>query len=176
MTDDKLTTKQFCQHTGTGKIFVVEMTLSHIVVGSYGPLPADDLKPPDNYDCTNELNAWLETQKDMFIMIWKVPCCLPMPQRLLRNITAPRPRSKSVVQTDDRKSSKAHSTGLEKAIYMKKTSRLKCNYFSSGSQVHSAVGLPQPEQTSSLMGSSLGVHPHDSHIFSPFKSTSKLIW
>ena len=70
MTDDTLTTKQFCQHTGTGEIFVVEMTLSRIVVGSYGPLPADDLKPPDNYECTTELTACLETQKDMFIMIF----------------------------------------------------------------------------------------------------------
>ena len=41
----------------------------------------------------------------------------------------------------------------------------KRNYFYSGSHTHSAFGLPQPEQTSSSMGSSLGVHPHDSHIF-----------
>ncbi|MHC4110788.1 MAG: hypothetical protein ACYSUY_06920 [Planctomycetota bacterium] len=69
MTDDTQTNKQFYQHTGTGEIFVVEMTWNRSVVGSYGPVPMDDLKPPDSYVCTTELNAWLETQKDVFIMI-----------------------------------------------------------------------------------------------------------
>jgi len=69
MTDVTLTTKLFYKHTDNGEIYVVETTLNRIVVGSYGPLPADDLKPPDSYDCTTELNAWLETQKDKFIMI-----------------------------------------------------------------------------------------------------------
>ena len=79
MTEGKLTTKQFFQHTGTGDIFVIEMTWSRIVVGSYGPVPADDLKHPDSYVCTTEINAWLEIQKDMLIMICKFPRCLAMP-------------------------------------------------------------------------------------------------
>jgi len=37
--------------------------------------------------------------------------------------------------------------------------------------VHSAVGLPQPEQTSSSTGSSFGVHPQESHIFPPFQKS-----
>ena len=69
ITDVTLTTKRFCQHTGTGEIYVIEMTWNRIVVGSYGPLQADDLKSPDSYDCTTELNAWVETQKEVFIMI-----------------------------------------------------------------------------------------------------------
>ena len=69
MTDVTLTTKRFFQHTGTGEIYVIEMTWNRIVVGGYGPLQADDLKSPDSYDCTTELNAWLETQKDKFVMI-----------------------------------------------------------------------------------------------------------
>ncbi|MHC4309502.1 MAG: hypothetical protein ACYSSN_06130 [Planctomycetota bacterium] len=39
------------------------MTWSRIVVGSYGPVPADDLKHPDSYVCTTEINAWLEKSK-----------------------------------------------------------------------------------------------------------------
>ena len=69
MTEGMQTAKRFCQHTGTGEIYVIEMTWNRIVVGSYGPLQADDLKLPDSYDCTTELNAWLETQKDKFVMI-----------------------------------------------------------------------------------------------------------
>ena len=71
MTDNTRTTKHFCQHTGIGDIFVVEITWNRIVVGSCGPVPADDLKPPDNYICTNELNLneWLKIQKDMLVMI-----------------------------------------------------------------------------------------------------------
>ena len=71
MIDTTLTTKHFYQHTGIGHIFVVEVTWNRIVVGSCGPVPADDLKPPDNYICTNELNLneWLKIQKDMLVMI-----------------------------------------------------------------------------------------------------------
>jgi hypothetical protein len=69
MTDDARTTKHFCQHTGTGQIFIVELTWNRIVIGSYGPVPADDLKPPESYKCTTKINAWLETQKEMLIMI-----------------------------------------------------------------------------------------------------------
>lgn len=73
MTDNTQTTKHFCQHTGIGDIFVVEMTWNRIVVGSYGPVPADDLKPPDTYDCTTRINPWLKIQKDMLVMISKFP-------------------------------------------------------------------------------------------------------
>ena len=69
MTEGTQTAKRFCQHTGTGEIYVIEMTWNRIVVGSYGPLQVDDLKLPDSYDCTTELNAWLETQKDKLVMI-----------------------------------------------------------------------------------------------------------
>jgi len=78
---------------------------------------------------------------------------------------------------------KTNFAGSEEAVSLKKhhqdlkETTLKGNYFSSGSHIHSAVGLPQPEHTSVSMGSSPGVHPHDSHIFiSFFKSTPKLIW
>ena len=63
------TTKKFYKHTGTGDIFVIEMTWNRIVIGSYGPVPADDLKPPDSYECTTKLNAWLEIQKDMLTLV-----------------------------------------------------------------------------------------------------------
>lgn len=63
------TTKKFYKHTGTGDIFVIEMTWNRIVVGSYGPVPADDLKPPESYECTTKLNAWLEIQKDMLTLV-----------------------------------------------------------------------------------------------------------
>jgi hypothetical protein len=76
-----------------------------------------------------------------------------------------------------RNSEETHFASLEEAVSLKETpSRLKRNYFYSWSHIHSAIGLPQPEQTSSSMGSSLGVHPHDSHIFvSLHKCTSNLI-
>ena len=77
MIDDTRTTKHFFQHTGTGEIFVVELTWNCIVVGSYGPVPPDDLKSPDSYVCTTKINDWLEIQKDMLVMICKFPCCLP---------------------------------------------------------------------------------------------------
>ena len=96
MIDATLTTKHFCQHTGIGDIFVVEMTWNRIVVGSYGPVPADDLKPPYNYDCTTKINAWLEIQKDMLIMIGKFPCCLQKSQPLLCKSATPKP-SKYIV-------------------------------------------------------------------------------
>jgi hypothetical protein len=88
---DTRTTKHFCRHTGIGDIFVVEMTWNRIIIGSYGPVPADDLKPPYNYDCTTKINAWLEIQKDMLVMIGNFPCCLQKPQRLLRISATPRP-------------------------------------------------------------------------------------
>jgi hypothetical protein len=91
MIDTTLTTKHFYQHTGIGHIFVVEVTWNRIVVGSYGPVSVDDLKPPDNYDCTTKINAWLEIQKDMLVMIGNFPRCLPKPQRLLRNSATPKP-------------------------------------------------------------------------------------
>lgn len=69
MVDKTRTTKHFCQHKGTGQIFVVEITWDRVVVGSYGPLPADDLRPPETYECTTKANAWLQIQKDMLIMI-----------------------------------------------------------------------------------------------------------
>ena len=96
MIDATLTTKHFCQHTGIGDIFVVEMTWNRIVVGSYGPVSADDLKPPYKYDCTTKINAWLEIQKHMLVMIGKFPRCLPKPKRFLRRSAAPKP-SKYVV-------------------------------------------------------------------------------
>lgn len=65
----KPTTKHFCQHKGTGEIFVVEITWDRVVVGSYGPVPADDLRPPETYQCNTKANAWLQIQKDMLIMI-----------------------------------------------------------------------------------------------------------
>ena len=77
MTNNIRTTKHFFQHTGLGDIFVVEMTWNRIVVGSYGPVPADDLKPPDDYECTTKINAWLEIQKDMLVMIKKFPSRKP---------------------------------------------------------------------------------------------------
>ncbi|MHC4086469.1 MAG: hypothetical protein ACYSWZ_14080 [Planctomycetota bacterium] len=77
MIDDTRTTKHFYRHTGTGEIFVIEMTWNRIVVGSYGPVPADDLEPPDNYECTTKINAWLEIQKDMLVMISKFPSRKP---------------------------------------------------------------------------------------------------
>ncbi|MHC4397496.1 MAG: hypothetical protein ACYS1A_17785 [Planctomycetota bacterium] len=45
------------------------MTWNRFVVGSCGPVLADDLKLPDNYDCTTKINAWLKIQKDMLTMI-----------------------------------------------------------------------------------------------------------
>ncbi len=96
MIDTTLTTKHFYQHTGIGHIFVVEVTWNRIVVGSYGPVPADDLKPPYNYDCTTKINAWLEIQKDMLVMIGEFPRCLPKPQRLLRRSAVLKP-SKYIV-------------------------------------------------------------------------------
>ena len=69
MTNDTQTTKKFCRHTETNEIFVLEMTWNRIVVVSYGPVPADDLKLPEHYDCTTELNEWLETQNDKLIMM-----------------------------------------------------------------------------------------------------------
>jgi len=96
MIDTTLTTKHFFQHTGIGHIFVVEVTWNRVVVGSYGPVSADDLKPPYNYDCTTKINAWLEIQKDMLVMIGNFPRCLPKPQRLLRRSAMPKP-SKYIV-------------------------------------------------------------------------------
>jgi hypothetical protein len=71
------------------------MTWSRIVVGSYGPVPADDLKHPDSYVCTTEINAWLEIQKDMLVMIGKFPCCFPTPHRLLSKLATPNPTRKN---------------------------------------------------------------------------------
>ncbi len=55
----------------------------------------------------------------------------------------------------------------------KKLSRLKWDYCSAASHVHSAAGLPQPGQTLSSTDSSRGVHPHESHIFASFSKSSQ---
>ena len=77
MIDDMRTTKHFYRHTGTGDIFVIERTWNRFVVGSYGPVPADDLKPPESYECTTKINDWLEIQKDMLVMVSKFPSRKP---------------------------------------------------------------------------------------------------
>jgi hypothetical protein len=66
---DMRTYRQFYQHRVTESIYAIERLLDGTLIGSCGPLAADDLKSPDSYDYTTELNDWLETQNDKRIML-----------------------------------------------------------------------------------------------------------
>lgn len=66
---DMRTYKQFYQHEVTESVYAIERRLDGTLIGSCGPLSADDLKPHDSYDYTTELNEWLETQNDKLVLI-----------------------------------------------------------------------------------------------------------
>jgi hypothetical protein len=66
---DMPTYRQFYQHVVTESIYAIERRLDGTLVGSCGPLSADDLKSPHSYKYTTELNDWLETQNDKLIML-----------------------------------------------------------------------------------------------------------
>jgi hypothetical protein len=63
------TYRQFYQHVVTESIYAIERRLDGTLIGSCGPLPADDLKSPHSYKYTTELNDWLETQNDKLTML-----------------------------------------------------------------------------------------------------------
>jgi hypothetical protein len=66
---DMRTYRLFYRHVVTESIYAIERRLDGTLIGSCGPLPADDLEPPDSYKYTTELNDWLETQNEKLIML-----------------------------------------------------------------------------------------------------------
>ncbi|MHC4070392.1 MAG: hypothetical protein ACYSR8_12615 [Planctomycetota bacterium] len=66
---DMRTYRQFYQHIVTESVYAIERRLDGTLIGSCGPLLADDLRPPDSYKYTTEINDWLETQDDKLIML-----------------------------------------------------------------------------------------------------------
>ncbi len=53
------TLKGFWQHTN-GKIYAVESTTFGKIIGGAGPLEADDLRNPEDYDYKPAIVEWLE--------------------------------------------------------------------------------------------------------------------
>ncbi|NIP23710.1 MAG: hypothetical protein GWN67_23765 [Phycisphaerae bacterium] len=66
---DMPTYRLFYRHVVTESIYAIERRLDGTLIGSCGPLPADDLKSPHSYKYTTELNEWLETQNEKLIML-----------------------------------------------------------------------------------------------------------
>ncbi len=66
---DMRTYRQFYQHAVTESVYAIERRLDGTLIGSCGPLPPDDLGPPDSYKYTTELNEWLDTQNGKLIML-----------------------------------------------------------------------------------------------------------
>ena len=60
---EKQTSKDFYRDSETGDIFCIEKRWDGVLLGSCGPLPEDNLKDLDEYECTNNVNGRVKTSQ-----------------------------------------------------------------------------------------------------------------
>lgn len=63
---EQQTTKAFYRHSDGG-IFCIEKNWSGVLIGSCGPLPEDNLKDLDSYECKADNLLWIQDQSDKLI-------------------------------------------------------------------------------------------------------------
>jgi len=69
MRREKKTSKDFCRDSETDDIFCIEKRSDGVFLGSCGPLPEDNLKDLDEYECTNKNNLWIQDISDRLMML-----------------------------------------------------------------------------------------------------------
>ena len=59
----------FFQCISTGEVFAVKMRWDGTILGAAGPLSADALRSPDDYQYGNDLTGFLQNRSDKLILM-----------------------------------------------------------------------------------------------------------
>ena len=66
---DKQISRNFYKDTETGDIFCIEKSWDGVVLGSCGPLQENNLKNPEDYECTLQNTLWLQDISDRLVLL-----------------------------------------------------------------------------------------------------------